>query len=48
MTKFGFSQAKFEVGKTLVKATESKNSIQEKERGEAQQATLGRDNSADE
>lgn len=47
LSSFGITQAKLEVGKTLVEETESKNAIQEKEKGEAQQATLERDNGAD-
>jgi len=47
LSSFGITQAKLEAGKTLVEETESKNAIQEKEKGEAQQATLERDNGAD-
>lgn len=43
MVNFGITQEKLEAGKQLVEATETANANQEKEKGEAQQATLERD-----
>jgi len=43
MANFGITQEKLEAGKQLVEATETANAKQEKEKGEAQQATLERD-----
>jgi hypothetical protein len=47
LSSFGITQAKLEAGKILVDETEAKNAIQEKEKGEAQQATVERDKVAD-
>lgn len=47
LSVFGITQIKLEAGKALVEETETKNAIQEKEKGEAQQATLERDKGAD-
>ena len=47
MAAYGMTQAKFEAGKTLLEETETANAAQEKEKGEAQQATLERDKAVD-
>ncbi len=44
---YGITQVKLEAGKTLLEEVETQNAIQEKEKGEAQQATIERDNGAD-
>lgn len=41
--QFGITQARLESGKLLVDAVETANAVQEKEKGEAQQATIERD-----
>jgi hypothetical protein len=43
LAKVGLSQAKIEAGWNLVKSVEATNTVQEKEKGEAQQATIVRD-----
>ncbi len=43
LAEFGVSQAKLEAGQALVQAVVTANSAQEKEKGEAQQATIARD-----
>lgn len=45
---FGITQVKLEAGKALLENTEIKNAVQEKEKGEAQQATKERDKATDE
>ena len=45
---FGITQVKLEAGKALLEETETKNAAQEKEKGEAQQATKERDKATDE
>ena len=47
MSAFGITQEKLEAGKSLVEQTETAKASQEKEKGEAQQATLDRDNAVD-
>jgi len=47
LSTFGITDIKLEAGKALVEETESKNAIQEKEKGEAQQSTIERDQGAD-
>jgi len=47
MAAYGMTQAKLEAGKTQIEETETANASQEKEKGEAQQATLERDNAVD-
>ena len=47
MAAYGMTQAKIETGKTLLEETETANAAQKKEKGEAQQATLERDNAVD-
>lgn len=47
LASYGITQAKLEAGKTLLEETEVKNASQEKEKGEAQQATKDRDKVAD-
>lgn len=47
MAAFGMTQAKLEAGKALLEQTEAANAAQEKEKGEAQQATLERDNAVE-
>jgi hypothetical protein len=48
MTAFGITLEKLETGKTLIEETETANAAREKEKGEAQQATLERDKATDE
>ncbi len=47
MAGYGITQEKLEAGKALIEDIELKNASQEKEKGEAQQATKDRDKSAD-
>ncbi|MBU0473814.1 MAG: hypothetical protein KKF62_06580 [Bacteroidetes bacterium] len=47
LAAYGITQEKLEAGKALLEETEVKNASQEKEKGEAQQATKERDNAAD-
>ncbi len=47
MSVYGMTQIKLEAGKTLLEELETANAVQEKEKGEAQQATLERDNAID-
>lgn len=47
MAAFGMSQAKLEAGKALLEQTEAAHAAREKEKGEAQQATLERDKAMD-
>ena len=47
MAAFGMTQAKLQAGKTQIEETETANAAQEKEKGEAQQATLERDKAVD-
>ncbi len=47
LNNFGITQAKLEQGKQLVQEVEAANAAQKKEMGEAQQATLDRDNAID-
>lgn len=44
---FGITQQRIEDGKALVETVESANTVQEKEKGEAQQATIDRDKAVD-
>ena len=47
LADFGITQTKLDAGKALVDAAEAANAVQEKEKGEAQQATLERDQALD-
>jgi len=47
MADFGMTQANIEAGKTMLEETEAANAAQEKEKGEAQQATQERDKAMD-
>jgi hypothetical protein len=47
LQKFGVTQEKLEAGKLLAEETKAANANQKKEMGEAQQATLSRDNAVD-
>ena len=47
MNNFGITQAKLEQGKQLVDDVEAANASQKKEKGEAQQATVDRDDALD-
>ena len=48
LSKFGVTQEKLEAGKQSADSSKTASVVQKKEKGEAQQATLARDNSVDE
>ncbi len=48
MAEYGMTREKIEAGKALLDQTEAANAAQEKEKGEAQQATQERDKAVDE